>query len=444
MKKTFKLLLALCSLLLSGTCIAQPGNFIVVSGGSFGTPGNYVRVGSYTVSGTIKFRYFDSIPGSSTAGVYASDKQGYATADSSILVFNPSNLTRSALLVSQTGLAGFSSLNRTQDNQLNPIFIHRNYGPKRIDIVKPSAVSMQLSVSAYSADVMRNRYDKDTFTLIVTQPGNYNDTFGKVSLFRDGTTFYKEIKLKDTLSKGIDKIVRIDAEKNIAYIICNGYARMLTLNYVTGKESYTAILNGISTSSGIFRSSNGIWGLNYSNGIERIVIDSDGKISTSSQPIFVNLPKYNGKTQFINKWAYDVKSNTYMATTTDYFSYGRGYVFDSTGKLLDDVNVGISPDALCAVIEEKTRSTSINSATKAVQLSLYPNPTSNYLNISLDNSVAGNITIYDNAGQTVQILALQNGHSLSINLDVNNFVAGMYHIVYSSTTSIGHAKFIKE
>ncbi|WP_343329581.1 T9SS type A sorting domain-containing protein [Polaribacter staleyi] len=87
-----------------------------------------------------------------------------------------------------------------------------------------------------------------------------------------------------------------------------------------------------------------------------------------------------------------------------------------------------------------------NAATASVSnntllnVSMYPNPTSNSLNISAASTIK-NATIYNILGKQVISLAI-NKNSESI--DVSNLASGIYLIKYTVDNAVGTAKFIKE
>jgi hypothetical protein len=73
-------------------------------------------------------------------------------------------------------------------------------------------------------------------------------------------------------------------------------------------------------------------------------------------------------------------------------------------------------------------------------LTVYPNPAQNELNVS-GVSVGATINVYNNVGQVVlSTVATDN----LMNLDVANFVSGIYTVKTISGTNVGVAKFVKK
>lgn len=83
-------------------------------------------------------------------------------------------------------------------------------------------------------------------------------------------------------------------------------------------------------------------------------------------------------------------------------------------------------------------SLSTDSLTNKINISVYPNPVSNFLNI--DNSFSGNLQlkVFNQLGQ---IVLIQNQNTTSTSLDVSNLSKGLYYLNISSQE--GHIETIK-
>jgi len=73
------------------------------------------------------------------------------------------------------------------------------------------------------------------------------------------------------------------------------------------------------------------------------------------------------------------------------------------------------------------------------QLNIYPNPTSNYLNISIDDQIL-DLTIYNNFGQTI---SSDRYDKVKKQLSLQNLATGIYYIKIETETSNYSEKFIK-
>jgi len=83
--------------------------------------------------------------------------------------------------------------------------------------------------------------------------------------------------------------------------------------------------------------------------------------------------------------------------------------------------------------------TAINSLQTTV--SLYPNPTQDFVNISLGDYTNGTLTISDVNGRTVQSTTLNSSENT---IDVSNLQAGVYFVKITSGTKTYQTKFIKK
>jgi len=73
-------------------------------------------------------------------------------------------------------------------------------------------------------------------------------------------------------------------------------------------------------------------------------------------------------------------------------------------------------------------------------VSLYPNPASNRLNISAANTIK-NAEIYNVLGKKVMNVTI---NKTSESIDISNLASGVYMIKYNIENTVGTAKFIKQ
>ncbi len=84
--------------------------------------------------------------------------------------------------------------------------------------------------------------------------------------------------------------------------------------------------------------------------------------------------------------------------------------------------------------------TAIIDKNNLLEISLYPNPASNRLNISAANTIQ-NAEIYNVLGKKVMNVTI---NKTSESIDISNLASGVYMIKYNIENSIGTAKFIKQ
>ena len=74
------------------------------------------------------------------------------------------------------------------------------------------------------------------------------------------------------------------------------------------------------------------------------------------------------------------------------------------------------------------------------QISIYPNPTSSLLNLTLANITTAEVTIFDMNGRTLQVATLDNHEAI---IDLSSFINGIYIIQIRSDKGIIFKKIIK-
>jgi hypothetical protein len=81
-------------------------------------------------------------------------------------------------------------------------------------------------------------------------------------------------------------------------------------------------------------------------------------------------------------------------------------------------------------------------STEELAATIYPNPTSNVLNIQLDNGVVDAIEIYNAYGQ--KLMSSEESNS-AIQLDVSDLKQGVYFVrIFTNTGSVAVERFVKE
>ncbi len=111
-----------------------------------------------------------------------------------------------------------------------------------------------------------------------------------------------------------------------------------------------------------------------------------------------------------------------------------------SGSMYSMTRAGISSFSPFAVFDENT-TLSVDEIVARTNISLYPNPATDVINISVQgNSNDMNAEIYNVSGQVVYKAAVQNNSSINI----SNLPDGMYYIKLNGETANGTQKFIKQ
>jgi hypothetical protein len=123
--------------------------------------------------------------------------------------------------------------------------------------------------------------------------------------------------------------------------------------------------------------------------------------------------------------ATDEVNNLLYASSTDFFSYGKVYIYNSNNEELSNFNVGISPGTI--VFDVRT-SVGIDELMNAFEV--YPNPVTNELNIASNED--GKVIIRNYLGQEVIV-------SDTKKMNLSGLSAGTYTISFNGSVQ----KFLK-
>jgi hypothetical protein len=107
-----------------------------------------------------------------------------------------------------------------------------------------------------------------------------------------------------------------------------------------------------------------------------------------------------------------VSGNLY-ASETDFFSFGIVHIFNTSNTELASFNVGISPGTI--VFDVRSSSASLNEL--ASNIAVYPNPTTDFLNVNVE----GTKRVLDLQGK---VLATSESNMI----DVSNLNSGIYFL----------------
>ena len=123
--------------------------------------------------------------------------------------------------------------------------------------------------------------------------------------------------------------------------------------------------------------------------------------------------------------ATDEVNNLLYASSTDFFSYGRVYIYDSNNEEVRNFNVGISPGT---IVFDVRASVGLNEL--AASFNVYPNPATTELNIA--SELEGNVIVRNALGQEVIV-------SNAKQLNLSSLSAGTYTVSFNGAVK----KFVK-
>ena len=123
--------------------------------------------------------------------------------------------------------------------------------------------------------------------------------------------------------------------------------------------------------------------------------------------------------------ANDEVNNLLYASSTDFFSYGRVYIYNSNNEELSNFNVGISPGT---IVFDVRSSVGIDELENTFEV--YPNPAATELNIT--SNLEGKVIVRNALGQEVIV-------SSSKQLNLSALSAGTYTVTFNGAVK----KFVK-
>lgn len=270
--------------------------------------------------------------------------------------------------------------------------------------------------------------------IFVAVPGDWTSTVGKIAVLNalDGS-FIEEFNLGEdgagihNLFKYNDLIVSVN---RTPWGISTGSISFINPETLeTEHSSFPHVIN-----KGIAIHGNLLY-LLIDDGIGSINLDT----RQISQAVIVGDPGSANFTYFADV-AFDTLSQSFFATTTDYFSFGEGHIFDLSGNQTGTFEAGISAESLVF----DYRNISQVAEQKSEKLSVSPNPVSDKLCISYSNlHPTYKLSIINAVGQVVMNSYFDNGDG-SNEVNVSFLKQGFYTLIYKDKDgSSMSTKFLK-
>lgn len=297
---------------------------IVANGGVFG-PSNIVKMGSWNVV-THQYTEFDSFPGSSVQDVTVWERQVYVSADSTLICYDMDTYQRLAVAtvhgVRQTHVYG------------DKLLVTKGYGSMgdNFEVRDRDDLSLLFSVSGIAGECEGVTAANDTAYIAV--PQGFGASTGKIAVVSlSSQQLVREIDL-DTNGRVITDIYihgsKLYSINQIDFF--SPYSIVSTYDINTAQLSHHRVDLPASAGIGIVNATKLYGG--FGAGI--------GAWSLSSQTL-TDTNLVQGNFAAID---YDQLNKRFYATKSDFFTYGFLYEYDSTGVLMDSVEVGVSPEAI--------------------------------------------------------------------------------------------------
>ncbi len=403
---------------------------IVASGGQFGNPNNYVRIGAYNPN-TKVYTVFDSIRAASTKTVITDGKFTYLTADTLLVKYDIDNHTRMAVTPkSTTGLSYLATYK-------NYVIATRGYGAGSdfVKVYNNTDLTEAFTITGISDQAAGIVVVGDTAYVAVAGP--YNKDTGTIAVIDLVNMQLKREIMLDTLGA---QIGRIFTDGTNVYAVNSKRNVITTYNVATCALTHKIGYNSYPSGFGVGLDDNKVFmDFGYS-GIGYYDIEGDA----FSQQLLVNYNKIPGIStfsNFISGAAIDTLNNLFYVSATNYASTGETYIFNTMGEMIDTFAVGVSPEAI-AVDYRSTVGIQKSSSKGNLLVNAYPNPAKNTLYIGAENLTNAIITVTDISGKVVMQQNVENNPITQIN--IQHLPAGLYIINVKADQANGVQKFIKQ
>ncbi|MFH1320791.1 MAG: T9SS type A sorting domain-containing protein [Bacteroidota bacterium] len=394
---------------------------IIVNGGGWESMppfSDYVTVAAYDPVSK-NYNVFDTIYNQSAQSVTIDGNFAYVAAEDSLVMYDIDNYTRVAAikLPGLQKMAVYDSL----------LLVSRGYGAFDDYVVVYNKNTLDSIKVFSSVSDQCNEIIIVNDTAYVGVPGGYGSSSGKIAVIDlNSLDFVREENL-DTLGKEIGSL-------------CTDGNKIYTVNSIGWMENGvvshydvalamvdTFVQVGTPASKGVMLK-DGLLYANYGQGLGTYNINTLQIQDTAIIPL-----SYTGS-------AFDTINSLFYLSTTDYFSYGKTYVYDFTGTVVDSFDVGISPEAIA--VSYKT-TVGIIDLDFIKTVNVFPIPAKDEIIITANGNLNYfNILITDIAGRAVlRQENLAGGNALKIN--IAELLNGHYLITVSNTDFSVTKKFIK-
>lgn len=425
MRKIYKMAsLACLGLVLTSQSINAQNQVIIANGGLFESMpvfADRATVGSYNIS-TSTYTVFDTIHVESINGTVIENEHAYVGAFDSLVKYDIDNYTRLAI---------------TQVPQIKNVYIagsmlfvslFNGAGAPLMKSLNKTTLATDFSFNDLEENVGGVAVLNDSIYIASNVPGTvdafppfgiFTDTLGVISVFNATTgVFARKIQL-GVDGAGINELITYNDN---VHAVCKESGNIIEYNTLTG-----AIVSTSVSASNLVDSYNNLLIIETAAGlVDKYDMDTKLMLNQGFTPAFIN-------------GAYDNINDQYYFTESDFSSFGKTYIHDATGTVVDSFDVELSPQGIAI---DYRAFVGINEDVKTSNtFSFYPNPANESISIRLENNV-NSLMIIDVAGRTViekTNLAVGN-HKINLT-ELNN---GIYFIRVTNETGISVERFIKQ
>ncbi len=432
MKKNYFLLTAVALLMSVQAIFAQNRSAIdvnqvlVVSGGAFTNPDDYVTVTTYNPSDSSTTE-FGTVFTQSVQCAVVFDHFLYVAAQDSIVTYDIDSYQRVAAVFA----GGVNQLAATDDKLIASFWY-----PDTADFVKiynradlsQLAIISEVSDEAAGIAVYNNK-------AYVAVPGGWTATTGKLAVINlETNSFIEEIDL-GTEGSGINNVYVYEEGDNHYLITVNktpwgGTAGYLTKIDLSDMSALSQMVNAIL--------GKGVDLVNDEGVLYALINGGIGSISATDLTI-VDTNIVASPAMSIAGAAFDHIHNQFYVTTTDYASVGNGVIYNMDGDSTGNFEAGISAEAV-AIDYRDFEGVNENQLFNA--FALYPNPTHGQVTVTnAANMFVEQVTVTDLTGHI--ILSEQVSANSNLTVDLSEFHSGLYFITLTRKGKSFTSKIVK-
>ncbi len=124
----------------------------------------------------------------------------------------------------------------------------------------------------------------------------------------------------------------------------------------------------------------------------------------------------------VTAFTYDTLNHKFYVTSTDFFSYTSGKVYNRSGNYVESFSTASSPEAIKMFYSQATGILSFSTQSKQ-QYSLYPNPAKNHFSVNGAFDSETTIQIFGSNGKLVKQMSQVNGFN---QIDISELSSGLY------------------
>lgn len=422
MKKIYFLSLMALSLVLSANCAKAQSTYtkqiIIVNGGDFGNPDDYVTVSAYNpeTEVTTEFAtiYTQSVQDVLVYGIFA-----YVAAQDSIVKFNIDSYEKLAAVAAP----GVNQLATDGEKLLASFWypVTENF----VRIFSLDDLSLISNIENISGDAAGFLIHDGV--ALVAIPGAWGSTTGKIAAIDleqnmllsedDYGEFYANLGYFGFYNDEITVFMKTPwgetSSKSAMFDMEGSILDEFTHENTSLANKTTQIQNSLYAE--------------VNNGIAQFDLET-GEI--------VNATVVAPQTQTIAASVIDTNNNLIYLTTTDFFSSGEGFVYNLDGESTGSFEAGISAQAIAIDYRENT---AIDQRYFTKSLSVFPNPASSFIKFDIPKDQQIVSTIISDASGRVVFSGKSNSQ-----INIGSLKSGLYFITANTQTTVFTGRFIKQ